>query len=122
MKQVINDLFKHSDIVDENIGIINKNEQELYEQFQKYFDEDIKLHSAYDKLFIELENENDIIISPKLIKFIETLELEYHIYHSSSIKNELVTKSNGFFSPPTNDIEPKSINKVTIVIRRDEEA
>ncbi|MEA4956908.1 hypothetical protein SDC9_07452 [bioreactor metagenome] len=121
MKQVIKDLFKHSDLVDENSEVMNEKEGVIYQEFKKYLGDDLEVTTAYDKIFIELETETQIIISEELIKFLESLELNYNIKIDSIFKNELVTQNNGLFKPPTTDLEPKTVNKLTILIRREVE-
>ena len=121
MKQIINDLFKHSDIVDENSEVMNEKEAVIYDKFKQYLDEDFEVITAYDKVFIKLETEKQILVTDELIKFLESLKLKYKIIIDHSIKNELVEKNNGFFRPRTTDLEPKTVNKLTILIRREVE-
>ncbi|BBL62405.1 hypothetical protein [Methanobrevibacter arboriphilus] len=119
MKQVIKDLFKHSDLVDENSEVMNEKEAIIYDKFIEYLDGDFEVTTTYDKIFIELETETQIIISEELIKFLESLELNYNIKIDSNFKNELVTQNNGLFKPPTTNLERKTINKLTILINRE---
>lgn len=119
MKQIINDLFKHSDIVDENSEVMNEKEALIYDKFKEYLDEDFEVITAYDKVFIKLETEKQILVTDELIKFLESLKLKYRIIIDHSIKNELVEKNNGFFRPRTTDLEPKTVNKLTILINRE---
>ena len=121
MKQVIKDLFKHNDIVDENVNIMNEKEGKIYQEFKKYLGDDLEVTTAYDRIFIELETEKEIIINDELINFLESLELKYSIKINSFIENELVTRNNGLWKPPTTDLEPKTVNKLTILIRREVE-
>lgn len=121
MKQVIKDLFKHSDLVDENSEVMNEKEEVIYQEFKKYLGDDLEVTTSYDKIFIGLETESDIILGDDLIKFLEKLGLTYSVNFKSWIRNELVTRNIGVCKPPTTDLEPKTVNKLTILINREVE-